>query len=300
MARRKGPPANRAARTAWGPIVQVALEQYVPRQQRIVQDSLAYHFLPVYLRLLVRAMSPKAIRERLLAAIDRRIPGIRGGILCRKRYIDESLADALTSGLDAVVILGAGMDTRGCRLPHGGDVPVYEVDLPPNIAMKTATLRRVFSEVPAHIRFAPVDLERQDVGPVLQAAGYAPGRAAFFILEGVTQYITEATVRRLLASLQIAGAGSRLVFTYIQRDFMEGREMYDLELLYRQTRIRQSFWHFGLEPESVGAFLEPYGWHEVEQAGSEEYQARYLRPAGRALPVMSVERIVYAAKGYAS
>lgn len=296
MARRNGPPANRAARTAWGPIVQVALEQYVPRQQRIVQDALAYRFLPIYLRLLVRTASPKAIRERLLAAIDRRAPGIRGGILCRKRYIDESLADALTSGLDAVVILGAGMDTRGCRLPRGGDVPVYEVDLPPNIAVKTATLRRVFDEVPGHIRFAPADLELQDVGPVLQAAGYAPGRAAFFILEGVTQYITEASVRRLLASLQIAGAGSRLVFTYIRRDFIEGREMYDLELLYRQTRIRQSFWHFGLEPESVGAFLEPYGWHEVEQAGSEEYQARYLRPVGRALPVMPVERIVHAVK----
>jgi len=166
MARRNGPPANRAAQTAWGPIVQVALEQYVPRQQRIVQDPLAYRFLPVYKRLLVRAARPKAIRERLLAAIDRRIPGIRGGILCRKRYIDERLADALTSGLDAVVILGAGMDTRGCRLPRGGGVPVYEVDLPPNTAVKAATLRRVFGEVPAHIRFAPADLELQDVGSV--------------------------------------------------------------------------------------------------------------------------------------
>jgi hypothetical protein len=32
----------------------------------------------------------------------------------------------------------------------------------------------------------------------------------------------------------------------------------------------------------------------VEQVGSAEYQALYLLPAGRTLPVMAIERLVYA------
>lgn len=296
MAGEDKPTANKAARTAWGSVVQVALEQYIPRQQRIVQDALAYRFLPKYLRLLVRTASPKVVRERLLVAVDRKVPGIRGGILCRKRYIDDRLGEALDARPDAVVILGAGMDTRACRLPQGRDVPVYEVDLLENIEAKATALRRVVGEVPAYIRLVPVDFDRHDLGSALEVAGYVPGCTTFFVLEGVTQYLAELAVRRMFTLLQSAGAGSQLVFTFIRRDFIEGREMYDLERLYRQTRIRQSFWHFGLEPESVGAFLEPYGWLEEEQVGSEEYRARYLRPAGRALPVMAIERIVHAVK----
>jgi O-methyltransferase involved in polyketide biosynthesis len=72
--------------------------------------------------------------------------------------------------------------------------------------------------------------------------------------------------------------------------------MYGLDLLYRQTRVQKQLWQFGMEPGEVGAFLETYGWQELEQAGSAEYQARYLRPAGRIMPVMAVERSVYAEK----
>jgi O-methyltransferase involved in polyketide biosynthesis len=72
--------------------------------------------------------------------------------------------------------------------------------------------------------------------------------------------------------------------------------MYGLEVLYRQTRVRQQFWQFGMEPGQVSAFLKSYGWRELEQAGSAEYQARYLLLAGRVMPVMEIERSVYAEK----
>jgi O-methyltransferase involved in polyketide biosynthesis len=100
----------------------------------------------------------------------------------------------------------------------------------------------------------------------------------------------------VFAYLQKACPGSRLVFTYILQDFIAGRQMYGLEVLYRQTRFRQQLWQFGLEPAEMGAFLESYGWRELEQVECAEYQARYLQPVGRAMPVMAVERAVYAEK----
>ena len=44
-------------------------------------------------------------------------PGIFGGFICRTRYIDEILEKALHDGIDNIAILGAGMDTRACRIP---------------------------------------------------------------------------------------------------------------------------------------------------------------------------------------
>ncbi|MFC4530012.1 hypothetical protein [Sphaerisporangium dianthi] len=51
-----------------------------------------------------------------------------------------------------------------------------------------------------------------------------------------------------------------------------------------------------MAPDQVGDLLANYGWVECEQVGAAEYQARYLEPAGRELPVFGLERFVYAEK----
>jgi O-methyltransferase involved in polyketide biosynthesis len=74
--------------------------------------------------------------------------GIWGSIACRKRYIDEKVREALDHGVDAVVILGAGLDTRGPRLAVPAGVPVFEVDLPANIYGSGNLYRRFRGENP--------------------------------------------------------------------------------------------------------------------------------------------------------
>ena len=288
--------ANRASKTAWGPIVQVAFEQFVPQPQRIIQDAFAYRFLPTPLRWFVNIGRSGALRNRLFALIDRRVPGIRGGILCRKRYIDDTLVKSLSQGLRNLVILGAGMDTLAYRNPEISTLQVYEVDLPEIIEAKKAVLIRLFGKVPDSVRLAPIDFDRQELGAALYETGYSHESKSFFVWEGVTQYITEAAVGEVFEFLKNASRGSRLVFTYIRKDFIDGQKMYDLDVLYRQTRLKKEFWQFGMQPDEVDGFLETYGWRELEQAGSAEYQQRYLQPVGRIMPVMEVERSVYARK----
>jgi O-methyltransferase involved in polyketide biosynthesis len=48
--------------------------------------------------------------------------------------------------------------------------------------------------------------------------------------------------------------------------------------------------------EQVASFLSEYGWQEVEQLGSAELTARYIKPSGRAIPVSEIERVVCAVK----
>jgi AcrR family transcriptional regulator len=63
---------------------------------------------------------------------------------------------ALARGIDPLVLLGAGFDTRAHRLPGIERVRVIEVDHPATQAMK----RRVVSSAPAHATYVPVDLTR--------------------------------------------------------------------------------------------------------------------------------------------
>lgn len=232
----------------------------------------------------------------LLSLVDQIVPGIRGGVLCRKRYIEDKLNAAINTGIQSIVILGCGYDTLAYRLHALASRHVYEVDYPQVIQSKEAALQRLFGKVPAHVKLVPQDFESQGLDTALRQAGFPESEPAFFKWEGVTQYISEAAVRKTFEFLQKAPPESQLVFTYIRKDFIDGKQVYGLRVLYRQTRAGTKFWKFGLEPEAVGAFLSQYSWKELERVGSAEYQERYIKPVNRKLLVMKVERIDHACR----
>jgi methyltransferase (TIGR00027 family) len=278
--------------TAYRVVFHIALEQFQPEEQRLIHDDLARWMLPGQLKLLLSIFSFKPLREGFLALIERGFPGARGG-LCRKRYIDDRLIEALNDGVEVVVILGSGLDTRAYRFPELKSLVVYEVDLPQTIAYKETKLKQLYGAVPSHVRLIPMDFNRQALEDTLKSKGYSPDRKSFFIWEGVTQYISESAVRKVFEFLAKAKPGSRMVFTYIKKDFVDGVKTYGLERLYQQTR---SMWRFGLQPSQVAAFIGEYHWNELEEAGADEYRQRYLNPIGRTESVMEIERMVYAEK----
>jgi methyltransferase (TIGR00027 family) len=144
------------------------------------------------------------------------------------------------------------------------------------------------------VTLVSVDFDSQALEGALQQAGYSGEEQVFFIWEGVTQYVSETAVREIFEFLRTAAPGSQLVFTYIRKDFIAGKQMYRLELLHNRVLVKKQLWQFGFEPEAIGAFLGQHSWQEIEQAGSSEYQERYLEPINRDLLVMEIERAVHA------
>jgi len=286
---------NPEAQTAFGPMVLSAIEQQEPPGRRLVDDELAAAFLPAALRLFVGATRLAPLRRAVIGASERSGPGMWANIACRKHYIDDNLQQAL-GDVDAVVILGAGFDTRAYRLARDSDIPVFEVDQPLNVDRKKNVVARVLGTPPASVRLVPVDFERDDLMAVLAAHGYRPDGRTFFAWEGVTQYLTEPAVRATFAQLAQAAPGSRLDFTYVRREFIDGDELYGAPVLYRRMRQRRQVWKFGLMPEEVADFLAPYGWRLIEQAGPDEFMNRYVRPSGRTLDTSQLEWSAYAAK----
>jgi methyltransferase (TIGR00027 family) len=286
---------NPEAQTAFGPMVLAAVEQQEPQQRRLVDDELAAAFLPAPLKALVAATRLAPLRQAVIRASERSAPGMWANLACRKRYVDDNLDQAL-GDLDAVVILGAGFDTRAYRLARRSDLPVFEVDQPLNVERKKKVVARVLGTPPASVRLVAVDFERDDLIAALASHGYRPEYRTFFAWEGVTQYLTEAAVRATFTQLATAAAGSRLDFTYVRREFIDGDELYGAPTLYKGMRQRRQVWKFGLSPDDVADFIAQYGWRLIEQAGPDEFMKRYVRPAGRSLGTSQLEWSAYAEK----
>ena len=108
-----------SAQTAFGPMVIAAAEQNTPAPQRLIDDQLAIRFLPPRMRLIVRACRWRPVHNLLVRVTDGTAPGMWGSMLCRKRYVDDTVAQALASGVEQVMILGAGLDTRQVQPARG-------------------------------------------------------------------------------------------------------------------------------------------------------------------------------------
>src|SRR5271167_1752391 len=119
-----------------------------------------------------------------LDSADVDVPGAAWGMqrmtdimAARTRHIDAFFADAEAAGIRQVVILAAGLDARGYRLPWAPGTTVFEIDQPEVIEFKTATITALGAEPTADVRAVAIDL-RHDWPSALRAAGFDSERPA--------------------------------------------------------------------------------------------------------------------------
>jgi methyltransferase (TIGR00027 family) len=211
--------------------------------------------------------------------IDWRWPGARPSGVARTRLIDDALAGALRDGVHQVALLGAGFDCRAHRLSGLARARVFEVDHPQTLAVKREQLRQRLGVLPERVAFVAVDFDRQRLEDALPAAGFDATRRTFFVWEGVTNYLTERAVDTTLRFIGAAARGSLILFTYVHRGVLEDSEQFaGTRRLIRTLRRVGEEWTFGFHPSELPAYLETRGLRLMEDLGSLEYRARYLKP----------------------
>lgn len=248
-----------------------ALETHERRRPPLFRDPYALRFLPRLYRLLVRAARLPLLRRALLRYADKRAPGARTSVLARTLFIDDQVRAALARGVRQVVLLGAGFDCRAHRLPELAHAQVYEVDRAPTQALK----RR---QVPtSSVRYVAVDFLKDDTFARLAEAGWKKHQPSLFVWEGVTNYLREDAVRRVLQALSETAPGTTLVFTYIHRGVIDGSVSFPgSERILGNVRALREPWTFGLTPAELPAFLASAGLVLREELGADAYRARYL------------------------
>ena len=283
-----------AAKTSADPMSIVAMEQSFPKDQRIVDDNLAIQILPLSIRIVTRVTEIGFIRDWLINYTEKITPGIWGGILCRKRYINDKLND-MSDQIDGVVNLGAGLDTRVYSLNSISELPIWELDQNIIIKHKQKRLTQILGTIPGNVKNIGIDFDHEDICKVLEKNGYSNDMRIFFIWEAVTQYLEEKSIRMIFDFLSHAHKGSKIVFTYVRKDFLDGNKMYGMDEVYKRF-VETGTWKFGMDPESWPQFLEEYGWKIIEDVGAEDLVEKYVKPTGRIFASTAIERIISAEK----
>ena len=208
--------------------------------------------------------------------------GAVGNVCGRTRFFDEQVKKAMQQGVTQVVILGAGYDTRALRLQREG-VRFFEVDHPATQADKRGKVEGLglaFSPI-----FVAVDFTKDDLAEQLQRAGYSPQQKTFFLLEGVTMYLSEAEMNHTLAALRaISAPGSLLAFDVNTKNISSTFHQITTLLRSAVVSLAGEPWKLWLTASTIPQVLQKNGWGVKRLLRPEEIEEFYLAGTGLIVP----------------
>ncbi|MBN1412046.1 MAG: class I SAM-dependent methyltransferase [Spirochaetales bacterium] len=269
-----------------------AVEMLYPEGKRLFNDPYAENYLTLPYKFFLQLMKNPEKFKSLMEVREKMTPGLLGWMYCRTRYIDDVLEKCLADGsIDAVVNLGAGMDTRVFRIPGIEKIPYFEIDHPSVIRFKRKKNNKFMKQVPENLVYVPVDFNRQDFKKELKQAGYSEEMRALFIWEGVTQYIPKEVNEDTFSFFSKTKKGSLTVFTYIPSAFLQGSFIpAGLEKFHDSVVNKKKLWIHGYNPSGLQSFLSRYNIVLEEDNGAKEFLPRYIEPVQPGVSVFEIER----------
>ena len=249
-------------------------------------------FLSPRLRLAAAVAAVPLIGGVIPWILDAVWPGARTSAIARTRFIDDRLRRALQDGYSQVVILGAGFDSRACRLAELASLNVVEVDHPATSREK----RRAFGNgLPPNVQFLEIDFNTEGLQDAMKRVVFDPLAPTVVIWEGVTNYLTEGAVNSTFQSLKAIWARCLVLFTYIDKVVLEGGTSFDgtSSVRGRLKKVGEQ-WTFGFDPAALPDYLRSHGFRLLEDVGSVEYRKAYLPNRWRFLRGYEFYRIAVA------
>ncbi|WP_440133813.1 class I SAM-dependent methyltransferase [Chitinophaga sancti] len=236
---------------------------------KLVYDPYAIHFLDRGFQIATRLAALPLFHRMIQRIIQKKIPGAYSSGIARTRYIDELVQQAVNQGVQQVVILGAGFDTRALRLDFLRLLPVIEIDHPNTSAVKKEKL----GSLPAHVQYLQLDFNNQG----LEDLALNTSLPTVFIWEGVTNYLQEDAVAATFRFMEKFPAGSYVIFTYVDEKVLrEPGAYYGGEKLLHDVAGLEEKWTFGWKPGTLRKYLHQFGLELLEDNSSVEYRRQYM------------------------
>ncbi|MBM4445552.1 MAG: SAM-dependent methyltransferase [Chloroflexi bacterium] len=271
--------------------------------RRLCYDPLAREFLGGPLRMVAR--SPLLTRF-VVWLVEKLAPGVPGEVLSRTQYIDDCLKARIDDGIEQLVILGAGYDSRPYRFEElKSRVTVFEVDHAATQEVKRRRVQRLLGHLPDGVVFVPIDFEKERLDAKLFASGYDRNLKTFFIWEGVSYYLTASAVDETLGFVvNNAGPGSSIVFDYafekVLEGASEGRQITRALIAWQRVAApltTAECFVFGIEEGTIEEFLLVRGFSHVVNINHDFFESAYFRGAKQGRDVSRICGFVHATVG---
>ena len=262
-----------------------ALESFKPANERVLDDPYAVQFLSgIYTTI---AKSRFLISSRLLVKImdwyiSRFIPGGINFDVAKARYIEDYLNQCIEDGIEQLVLLGAGYDSKAFRFNALKEkVKVFEVDHPHSQRIKKEKVKRIFGYLPDYVIYVSVDFDNEKLDKKLFEGGYAENLKTLFIWEGVIYYLTAEAVNETLAFIaKNSGEGSSVIFDYTYESFIAGRVKEAEKMIRKAAQLGEPL-TFGIEEGTVEEFLGKRGFYQVEDMKAQSLDNIYFKGTNR-------------------
>lgn len=128
----------------------------------------------------------------------------------RTKYFDDYFLAAAADGVRQIVLLAAGLDSRGYRLAWPDGTVIFELDQPQVLDFKRQVLARHGDAPTAERREVAVDL-RHDWPQALRDSGFDPAKPSAWIAEGLLIYLPATAQNQLFSGVDaLAAPGSHV------------------------------------------------------------------------------------------
>jgi methyltransferase (TIGR00027 family) len=225
-----------------------------------------------------------------------RTAGVRASIVARARFIEDLVAAQADRGVGQYVLLGAGLDTFAQRRPEiASRITVFEVDQAGPQAWKKHRLLELGLELPAWLRFVPVDFETDSWWDRLLANGFDPRQQAVMASAGVSMYLTrEATVATLRQIASLA-KGSTLAMTFLRPlELVDADEQAVHQATDKAARASGTPFISYYAPQEIVAMARDAGFAAAETVSAVDYTRRYFADRSDGLRPFTTEELLVA------
>ena len=202
----------------------------------------------------------------------------------RTYIIDSYILEAIAGGVDCVVNLGAGLDTRPYRLDLKPDFPWIEVDFASIITFKTETLAN--DRPICRLERITCDLSQDSAREALLADLGKRGRNVLVLTEGVIPYLTNEAVAALAKNLNEQSHINLWITDYFSPLFLG---MAARGAIVKQLQKNAPFrFNPGPDPDDWPCFFAGCGW----QIDRMRFIGEEGRKLGRDLPANWLMRMM--------
>ena len=230
--------------------------------QRRNPDTLVRHFIPILERLRTAWLGGKELSKL-------RADSFYYYLIARTKYYDQVVNEAVSDGVQQIINVGCGCDTRAYRFKHflrSKSVKVLECDQPQAIhaKQKAAKRWRCFD----YVEYLPIDLN-DDTWPELEHwLGDRTRTKALVLMEGVSPYVNGGSFGRFLVLLATRlSPGSHVAYDFKIRGVRDD--------FGRVGRIQEPF-RLPRARDEVATFHEALGLRLEHMELSSELCARLL------------------------